>query len=334
VNIKNSNPAKEIHLPFKRGPLFWLFCGVRVARVIVFTVAVLAVVLALHVRSVRASAAEQAVVLGKELAQFGDLMSGAHRVQINGENIYVSTALSTQSVQSVLDRFQRYCDARNGSVPQDFATQAPEKADELRQALGDDWLDHWGVVRDGDDTEGTVMCIAQRDQAGVAGIVRKLQSFMKSWDLGDVGDFRYVYAKRVDGGRTHVITSLTDGPFHLRNILGQDGGDAPGDDPPATPRPPQSRRILSSVVDGLPYGVQMFATNKPVEDVLSFYDHELPARGWERITANRVLGAQAWRMRGTTMLVNAARVEGDEGTKVTFAEGRQGPGFEESLGTP
>ena len=306
-----------------RGPLVWLARGVRISRVLVFTLLLLLLGSVLHVRSVRASASERAVALGRELAQFGDVLSGAHRVDINGETVYVATAVSDQSIRQLLDRFEAYCDSHNGGVPQDFAALAPDAAKELRRGLGDDWLAHWGVIREEHETEGTVMCIAQRDGGGFVGLTRRLEAFMRDWDLNDVGDFRYVYARRIEGNRTQVFTSLTEGPFHLRRVLPDpNGGDSPGSDPSFVPRPPGSRRVLSSRVDGAPYALHVFTSAASVDEVVSFYGRELPGLGWQRIVANRAIGAQAWQRQGVTMIVGAGRADGDEETKVTFVEGR------------
>jgi hypothetical protein len=322
----SNQSADEVRLPFTRGPLVWLTYVVRAARVVGFTVVVIVLILAFQVHSVRASAQEQAVTLGAELAQFHDLVSGAHRVVINGETMYVASALSGEDVKTLLDRFQTYCDTRNGGVPADFTRMAPAKAQELRHVLGDDWLDHWGVVRDEADGVGTVMCIAQEGQAGVAGVMAKLRATMDGdWDLHALGDFRYIYARKVGEGKTQVLTSMTDGPFHLRRIFGaSENEDAPGDDPPAAPRPPGSRRLLSSSVDGLPYGVQVFSTPQSVDEVFSFYRRELPSRGWSQVIGLEEFGGQAWRREGARMIVGAARAEGDDQTKVTFTEGRPG----------
>jgi hypothetical protein len=306
-----------------RGPLAWLAGAIRVSRAIVFTVVVFLLCCGVYVRNVRASANEQAVTLGRELAQFGDVLSGAHRVTINGETVYVATAVSDQSIKGLLDRFEAYCDAHNGGVPQDFATKAPEKAEQLRQGLGDEWLEHWGVIREEHETEGTVMCIAQHDAGGFAGLMRNLETFMRDWDLHAVGDFRYVYARRIEGDRTQVFTSLTDGPFHLRRVLPDRGGsEPPGNDPPNVPRPPNSRRLLSSSVDGAPYALHVFTSPESIDTVAAFYDRELPGRGWRRIVANRAIGAQAWQRQGVTMIIGAGRADQDDETKVTFVEGR------------
>jgi hypothetical protein len=306
-----------------RGPIAWLTRAVRVSRALGFTALVALACSVLYVRNVHASATDQAVALGRELAPFGDVLSGAHRVIINGETLYVATAVSEESIHGLLDRFEAYCDAHNGGVPEDFAARAPEKAAELRRELGDDWLAHWGVLREEHEDEGTVMCIAQRDTGGFAGLMRTLEAFMEDWDLHRVGDFRYVYARRVEGNRTQVFTSLTDGPFHLRRVLPDPGeGDAPGGDPPDAPRPPRSRRLLTSSVDGAPYGLQVFTSAATVDEVATFYERELPGDGWRKIVGNREIGAQAWQRDGVTMIVGAGRAEGDDETKVTFVEGR------------
>ena len=306
-----------------RGPLAWLARAIQVSRVLVFTLLVLLLGSVLHVRNVRASASEQAVALGRELAQFADVLSGAHRVDINGETVYVATSVSGQSIQALLDRFEAYCDGHNGGVPQDFAALAPDTAKQLRRGLGDDWFDHWGVIREEDETEGTVMCIAQHDNAGFSGLTGKLEAFMRDWDLNEVGDFRYVYARSIEGNRTQVFTSLTEGSFHLRRVLPDpSGGESPGSDPSFVPRPPRSRRVLSSRVDGAPYALHVYTSASTVDEVVSFYSRELPGLGWSRVVANRAIGAQAWQRQGVTMVIGAGRADGDDETKVTFVEGR------------
>jgi hypothetical protein len=314
--------APEISLPLARGPLMWLALAVRAGRVIFFTAVLVLLAAVIYTRRARASAAEQAVVFGRDLAQFADVLSGAHRVVINGEVVYVATALSDQDVPTLLDRFQTYCDTRNGDVPRDFAQKAPEEAKRIRQTLGDDWLDHWGVIRDEQGGEGTVMCIAQHDGGGVAGMTEKIRRFIGTGDLHAVGDFRYVYARRAEAGRTQVFTSFTEGPFDVRRVLGRGDAEPPGNDPPDVPRPPDSRRLLSSTVDDSPYALQVFATPRPVDEVLAFYDRELPQRGWARLVGNPVLQAGVWQRQGVTMVVGAGRAERDEETKVTFTEGR------------
>ena len=55
--------------------------------------------------------------------------------------------------------------------------------------------------------------------------------------LGRLGDLRYVYARALEGGRSHVVTVWTEGSIRLDRLF-PTGGDAPGEDPPALPRPP------------------------------------------------------------------------------------------------
>jgi hypothetical protein len=318
VNAKATTASRAIPL----GPMAWLVYAVRASRVVVFTAMILVLALGVCIRNVHASAEQRAVTLGRELAQFADVLSGAHRVVINGETVYVSTAVSDQGIKPLLDRFETYCDAHNGGVPKDFARRAPEKEKELRQSLGDAWFDHWGVIREEHETEGTVMCIAQYDSGGVGGMMIKVREFMRTWDLHAIGNFRYVYARRVEGNRTQVFTSLTDGPFNLGRVMGRHGEEAPGDDPPDVPRPPRSRRLLSSTVDGAPFGLQVFTTPAAVDQVQSFYERELPPLGWERLVVNHEIGAQGWQRQGVTMVIGAGRANGDDETKVTFTEGR------------
>jgi hypothetical protein len=68
--------------------------------------------------------------------------------------------------------------------------------------------------------------------------------------------------------------------------------------------------------------LQVFTTPLAVDDVLTFYERELPTRGWSRLAANREIGAQAWQRQGVTMVIGAGRAEKDDQSKVTFTEGR------------
>src|SRR5512138_2957294 len=72
----------------------WIGTAMRWGRVALFTAVVAAGLSFGYVGKVRGAAGERALKLGRELTQLGDLLGGAHRVSLNGENMYVASAVS------------------------------------------------------------------------------------------------------------------------------------------------------------------------------------------------------------------------------------------------
>lgn len=256
-------------------PFFSRLFGVL--RVGVFLAVAFAVVGLLALRSVRADVGESAVVVGREMSRLGDLLVQARRVRLNGESVFVASAMAPGAPSAVLDRAERLCSDATGGLAEELADPA-----KLGRALPPGTALRGlaiGVLRKESAGEGVVACLARQGKGGVAELAARLEDFAASGDLGRVGDLRYVYARAAGEGRTHVVTVWTEGAVRLDRLFPK-GGDAPGEDPPGVPRPPGTSRLLAARVDAAPYGVWIFEGPGRAADALAFYDAELARGGW------------------------------------------------------
>lgn len=283
----HASPAARLHRWWRGVRLLGLI------RVAIYIVVVSLVIGALAARSAWGDLKESTLVLGRELSQFGDVLGKSNRVRINGETVYVSSALTDQSVTVMLDRFERACREHAGGLAEEFERLPEAVREELAPGLPGQGAT--GVMRHGGDDEGVVACLAQEGQEGSAGLRRKLELFASTGDLGAVGNLRYVYAKRTDKGRTHVLAAWTDGSLRVFNIVPMDGAEPPGTDPPEVPRPGNAARLLSAEVEGAPHGVHIYEVAQRSEQVLRDYDEQMPKRGWTPIP---VIAQQQPTMRG------------------------------------
>ena len=221
-----------------------LFVPERVRRVMrVGTyVAVLFVVLAgVAANSAMGSVTEQALITGRQLSKLEDFTSSSSRLVLNGERMNIASATTTADVSAVLDRVEGVC-KEDGTVARDFREIDSLMTDAKALAAAKKF--RMGVLREERDGEGIVACAVRNPKNGDQNFVKGLMKFADSFDLADVGLLRYVYARRTDSGRTHVITVWTDGSFKFDSMLAPaDGKDAPGSDPRNAPRP-KDRTLL------------------------------------------------------------------------------------------
>lgn len=290
-------------------------------RVCLYAAAVAGVVAFFALRSVRAQAAERVLSLGRELTPFGNLLHGAHRVSLNGETLYVASAVTDQRMSDVLDRWETECASRTGGLAEQFdALPASAKASVETRAPAA-WASRLGIWREERDTEGSIVCLERRDGHGLGDAIRAFGAFAATGDVYAIGDFRYIYVRATDTGRTHVLSSFTEGPFNVFRVIGRGAREPAGTNPPETPRPPSSSRLLSAEVDRM-YGTYVFASAAEPSAVLKGYETDLPGRGWQYMVGQSKLTTQVWQRAGVTMVIDAAPTDGDALTRVVFSQGR------------
>ncbi len=172
-------------------------------------------------------------------------------VKLNGASFFVSHAAVDASVTEILDVFQAKCVAKNGQIGASWAEAAGLSGRTLSGLSGVKELkkEHGildGVLRSETADAGFVVCMEAADGTRVepSELVDGVRSFLATGDAADVGHMRYVRVSR--GERRSVFVALwTEGPLPLRAMF-PTKGDAPGRDPEGLPRPPRSRRLLSS----------------------------------------------------------------------------------------
>lgn len=232
-------------------------------------------------RSAYGRLGESGQIIGRELAKFDDLLGTTSRVRLNGEAMYVSSALSTESAHQVLDRFEAHCREHAGGLPELFA--------KLPESLKKDFDENleggagMGIARREADGEGFIACIAQREGGDIASLPKRMVKMLQTGDLSEVGNLRYVYARQTPGQSTHVITVWTDGPFNIFNIAPQSGAEAPGSDSEESPRPPHATRLLSVSVDGSPQRLRLYDVSAGRDSVIHGFDAEMSRRGFSPI---------------------------------------------------
>lgn len=273
-------------------------------------------------RTVSAQVGERGIVLGRELAQFQDLLGGAHRVLLNGQPIYVASAVTDETMGQVLDRFEAQCTRHSGGLKAQFDALPAAQAKKIAEAAPVAWSHRLGIFREERGNEASIACIERPNGDGIASVAHSLKAFARSGDLREVGNMRYAYVRRTDDGKkVSVISSFTEGSFRLYDVVGKGRSEPTGDDPPATPRPPRSRREMSAAIDAQ-YGAYVFESGAEPGEILAFYDAELPKAGWMQLVGQRDLGVTVWQRDGRTMVVHAAHLPNDPMTQVVFSQGR------------
>jgi hypothetical protein len=71
----------------------------------------------------------------------------------------------------------------------------------------------------------------------------------------------------------------TEGSFNIPAMFPSEG-DAPGSDTARVTRPPESRRVLSAGIEGHPYSLRMYDSERTHAEVLEHYDRYMQASGW------------------------------------------------------
>jgi len=246
-------------------------------RVLGLLVFVHLIAVGLWLRSAHARASEALLSAGAELMKVegANPSQPARSVFLNGMKVHLRTATTKHDLHSVLDRFHVLCRGRTG-------VEAPQAVlDKLRgdtvTAISPPLLD--GVLRAESGSEGIIACIDTGTRLSLAELTSRLQAFVKSGDLNEVGEFRYVLARRVDD-KTVVLTLWSEGSTPLLKMF-PSVGDAPGQDPGDLPRPPGMRRLLSTWENGQPYSMTAYVAPAGKEtSLVAFYENDLHLRGW------------------------------------------------------
>ncbi len=253
-----------------------------IKRVVAYTLGMMAVVGTCSLHSAKADIAESSLALGRELTPLADLLHENNKITMNGQPVFVSTGTTSQSMKTVLNRFEDNCRSHNAlfaepwkDLPEVFAAdKAPLNAKAAE-------LTSMGVVRNETAKEGVVMCLV-RDE-GVT-FRDSMKEFAKTKDLGKIGRLRYAYVTRSPKtGSSFVITAWTEGKFDLGKFVPEGKSDAYGTDSPDYPRPPSSQRMLSANLDGTPYGVRIYGSAAEPKAIIDFYDTQMDTAGWHVI---------------------------------------------------
>jgi hypothetical protein len=268
----------------RKSSLFRLLFGPRlrgVLRVGAYLVGVFALIAVFSARSALGGVSEQALVVGRQLAKLEDLTESSNQLLLNGERIQLASAVTSEPVERVLDRFEALC-RDDGVLPHELSRLDALLKKELpprKSAL------ELGILREDRGHDGMVACMVQGPSSRES-LFQRFEQLVQSQDLADVGLLRYAYARRTENGRTHVITAWTEGSFKLDALAPKtDGSDTPGSDPKGAIRPPQSVRLLTAQATGAPHAVRIYESRSSQRAVLDSYDRELPRLGWQPISA-------------------------------------------------
>lgn len=235
----------------------------------------------LAARSAYGSISEQALATGRQLAKLGEFTKDSERLVLNGQALNMASATTDLSVGQVLDRFEALC-KEEGAVPRDLREvkgmlEDPTLAKEAERL-------NYGVLRQQSKDDGVVACAVTNPANGKRRFWDGMAAFAESWDLADLGLLRYAYVRKLESGRSHVLTAWTDGSFKVTAMVPPtEGADAPGADSPVVPRPPSSVRYLSASAEGRPHGIRVYESRVPAKEILAGYEKDLTAKGFEQV---------------------------------------------------
>lgn len=293
----------------------WRKRATGAARVTLFFIVLGVISGSWFVRRARAEAVHEGIKMGKELAPLADLLEGRYLLSLNGQKIFLANHVTEQPVGAVLDRFTEHCRAHSGAIGDLWSDVAREH--KLPDAEARSLVSDLSIVRDEEDGEGIVLCLAKNGDLKPADA---LKAFADTGDLGALGKLRYAFAKPDGQGRTHVMTVWTEGRFRVDQVLSEAEGRIP-EDTSIIPRPPESRFIFDARIQETAYAVRVYRSAKSVGEVVSFYDTAMKQKGWDVISPPVPGGeTHAYLKEGVQFLVGATTDKETGATLVSIAE--------------
>ncbi len=259
-------------------------------RVLVYGTVVAAGLFAYSYRSAKADIGKSSIQVGRDLAQVADLLQETAQIRLNGQPVFVASAVTQEPVGRVLDRFDEHCAASPGALGD--AWKSLSKAGKTLDPKTDPRASAFitaGIVRHETKREGVVLCLVKGTETRPT-FTEAARAFTKTHDLGALGKLRYAYAQVTPQGNTLVLTVWTEDRFDLSAVFPAEG-EAPGRDPEGIPRPPDSKRLMSIDVAGTPFGTFVYRSTEEPAKLVSFYDGELGKQGWTILDPDAATGA-------------------------------------------
>lgn len=261
----------------------------NVLRLAAFGAVVSTGVVALSVRAAARNVDEGLLSLGAQMMRYADqrTLAAARRMEINGAQIEFATGNTRDPVHTVLDYYQARCTAHSGALAEQIealvATHPGGRSRALASLPAN--LPSHTTIRHEVQDQGYVACLdVGATRLTSEETLRRLQSFVRTGNLADVGRMRYLYASHTQRSGTHLVGIWSDSDVNVYRMF-PTTGDAPGNDPVDVPRAPGLRRVLSAREVGPAYGMSIFAGNAPRTVIEQHYRRELPRHGWTYIAA-------------------------------------------------
>lgn len=234
---------------------------------------------AIQVRSARAEVKNRTVEMGRQMLQLANATQhDVNKIILNGQPLFVGSSLASDSPKDVLDRYEDYCQ-KNLAQPAESWREVATKTRKTEAQAENGMLSGAGVLRAGTSDEGTVVCFTKGADSKPS-TREALTTFADTGELGVLGGLRYVYVKTSAQGKTTVLTAWTDDKFNLARLMPEEGKDCGGSDFADLPRPQSSQRVLSAIVDGTPFGMNLYRGGESPEKVVEYLDGEMHKRGW------------------------------------------------------
>lgn len=215
------------------------------------------------------------MMLGLEGAGYS---SAPRRLSINGVTLHVVTASVRAELPIVLDQLEAACSERTGVE----GTKA--LLDRLREQLDPPpgAARPGGLHRFESDRDGVVACIDSGGPLSLEALLQRTRDFVRTGDLGAVGELRYAFARRSRTG-TSLLLFWTEGNARILEMFPRTG-DSPGRDPAGIPRLPGTTRLLSAAEAESPYSLTLYRAADAPGTIANRYRTELAAGGW--VTSN------------------------------------------------
>ncbi|HVW25518.1 MAG TPA: hypothetical protein VHC69_09115 [Polyangiaceae bacterium] len=235
----------------------------------------LGVALALVVRDVKAEAETALLGFGEELMHWANTSTHGkpRRLTLNGLDFKLVTLSTSLPVKDVVERLHMLCRERGGVLPPEEALRMPARDKGSLPRLVD------GTITTVTEHEGFIACLDTTRPLDVTELARRLERVVEKGELSELGELRYMLARR-EGNTTTALVLWTEGSFPLlRAFPAKD--DAPGVDPRNCPRPAGSRRLLSALEHGAPYSVTIYSVPDSAPSRLdAWYGDALAGAGW------------------------------------------------------
>ena len=251
------------------------FAPLSFLRLAFFLAAFTAGIGVIVLRAAHADVNEALWSVGSRVMDFpGAPSQPARQLHLNGVRVSFRTQVVDASLEDVLAHYEANC----GSP---IATQTARN-----------------------EFAGYVACLdvgeAQND---LRALTRRLLRFSETGDLRDLGDPRYIFARRdsrAANDMTFFLTVWAEADFNLHQVVPRPGADAAGSDLVGVPRPSGAQRLLSAWEARGPSGVVVYRVSEQSSQGLeSFYRTELSERGW---TITERHSSQSTQIDGTRIL--------------------------------